>query len=132
MGGHQGTRHQGMADAGRNRVAGMVLGAWDGFLERAAEVDLSRPSRLPGWRAHEICVHLGLWPENTAMADLIASARSGGTGTPPDVDAVNARGTAPHPDASRAEVLDGLRRNREATGRYLAEEPGELQPPPTA
>src|SRR5919206_1485175 len=81
------SRDQGMADAGRDQVAEMVLGAWDGFLERAAEVDLSRPSRLPGWRAQEICVHLGLWPENTAMADLIASAQEGGTGEQPDVDA---------------------------------------------
>src|SRR3712207_6814427 len=131
MGGHQGTRHQGMADAGRNRVAGMVLGAWDGFLERAAEVDLSRPSRLPGWRAHEICVHLGLWPENTALADLIASARTGGTGTPPDVDAVNARVNAAHRDASPGEVLAALRRNRDATADYLTKEPVELDTAPT-
>src|SRR5215218_8364513 len=115
-----------MADAGRDQVAEMVLGAWDGFLERAGEVDLSRPSRLPGWRAQEICVHLGCWPENTAMADLIASARSGGTGTPPDVDAVNARVTTAHRDASRDEVLAALRRNREATARYLADQPVEL------
>jgi uncharacterized protein (TIGR03083 family) len=120
-----------MADAGRDQVAEMVLGAWDGFLEQAAEVDLSRPSRLPGWRAQEICVHLGLWPENTAMADLIASARSGGTGTPPDVDAVNARVTAAHRDASHEEVLAALRRNRDATARYLDEEPVELDTAPT-
>ena len=120
-----------MADAGRDEVSGRVLAAWDTFLEQAAEVDLSRTSRLPGWRAQEICVHLGLWPENTAMADLIASARSGGTGTPPDVDAVNARVTAAHRDASREEVLAALRRNREATARYLDEEPVELDTAPT-
>src|ERR1700712_2083781 len=68
------THHQGMADVGRERIAGMVLGAWDAFLDQAAAVDLDRRSRLPGWRAQEICVHLGLWPENTALADLIASA----------------------------------------------------------
>jgi uncharacterized protein (TIGR03083 family) len=124
-------KHQGMADAGRDQVADMVLGAWDGFLEQAAEVDLSRPSRLPGWRAQEICVHLGCWPENTAMADLIASARSGGTGTPPDVDAVNARVTAAHRDAPREEVLAALRRNRDATARYLDDEPVELDTAPT-
>ncbi len=76
-------------------------------------------------------MHLGLWPENTAMADLIASAKAGGTGDPPDVDAVNARVTDAHRDASRAEVLAGLRRNREATERYLAEEPEELDTAPT-
>lgn len=120
-----------MADAGRDEVGVRVLAAWDAFLEQAAEVDLTRPSRLPGWRAQEICVHLGLWPENTAMADLIASARSGGTGTPPDVDAVNARVTAAHRNASREEVLAALRRNREATARYLDEEPVELDTAPT-
>src|SRR3954471_6204591 len=124
-------RHQGMADAGRDEVGSMVLGAWDAFLERAAEVDLSQTSRLPGWRAQEICVHLGLWPENTAMADLVASARAGGPGPQPDVDAVNARVTAAHRHASRDEVLAALRANREATERYLTEEPEELDTAPT-
>ena len=45
-----------MADAGRERVGSMVLGAWDAFLDQASAVDLDRPSRLPRWRAHEICV----------------------------------------------------------------------------
>jgi hypothetical protein len=120
-----------MADAGRGRIGGMVLGAWDAFIAQAEAVDLDRDSRLPGWRAHEICVHLGLWDENTAMADLIASARSGAEGTAPDVDGVNATVTAAHRDATREEVLDGLRRNREATARYLAEEPVELDTAPT-
>src|SRR5215203_6876336 len=115
-----------MADAGRHEVGGRVLGAWDAFIERAETVDLDRPSRLSGWRAHEICVHLGCWDDHTAVADLIASARAGGTGTPPDVDAVNARVTTAHRGASREEVLAGLRRNREATARYLAEEPEDL------
>ena len=115
-----------MADAGRDEVAGRVLGAWDAFIERAESVDLTHPSRLGGWRAHEICVHLGCWDDHTAMAGLIASARAGGTGTVPDVDATNARVTAAHRDASRAEVLAGLRRNREATARFLADEPEEL------
>src|SRR3712207_4171866 len=101
----------------------MVLEAWDAFLASAAEVDLERPSRLPHWRAHEICVHLCCWDDHTALADLVASARSGGTGPPPDPDAVNARVTAAHRTASRDEVLAALQRNREATERYLTEEP---------
>src|SRR3954452_23419626 len=123
--------HQGLADEGRERVGGMVLEAWDFFLEQAASVDLNRQSRLPGWRAHEICVHLGYWDDHQALADLIASARSGGTGTRPDVDAVNARVTPAHGDAPREEVLAALRRNREATARYLADEPAELDTAPT-
>ena len=109
----------------------MVLGAWDAFLAQAETVDLEHPSRLPGWRAHEICVHLGCWDDHQALADLIASARSGGSGTPPDVDAVNARVTAAHRNASREEVLAALRRNRDATARYLSEEPVELDTAPT-
>src|SRR5688500_1299820 len=108
-----------MADAGRDEVAGMVLGAWDAFLDQVATVDLQRSSRLPGWRAHEIAVHLGCWDDHTALADLIASARAGGAGTLPDVDAVNAR------------VVAALRRNRDATARYLTEEPVELDTAPT-
>ena len=121
-----------MADAGRDEVGhGMVLGAWDAFLDQADTVDLERSSRLPGWRAHEIGVHLGCWDDHTALADLIASARSGGAGAQPDVDAVNARVTAAHRDASRDEVLAALRRNRDATARYLNEEPVELDTAPT-
>jgi uncharacterized protein (TIGR03083 family) len=108
----------------------MVLEAWDAFLASAAEVDLQRPSRLPGWRAHEICVHLGCWPDHTALPDLVASARSGATGSAPDPDAVNARVVAAHRAASRDEVMTALRRNRDATERYLAEEPEELDTTP--
>src|SRR5689334_4466846 len=110
--------HHGMADAGRAEIGTRVLAAWDAFIEQAAAVDLDRRSRLPGWRAQEICLHLGLWPENTALADLIASARAGATGALPDVDAVNARVVTAHRDATREQVLEGLRRNRAATERY--------------
>jgi uncharacterized protein (TIGR03083 family) len=120
-----------MADAGRDVVGGMVLAAWDAFCAQAAAVDLDRRTRLPGWRAQEVCVHLGVWPEHAALADLVASARSGATGTPPDPDAVNARVVAAHRDASRDEVLAALERNREATVRYLADEPPELDTAPT-
>jgi uncharacterized protein (TIGR03083 family) len=124
-------RPRGLAGAGRDVVGPLVLGAWDAFLGQAAAVDLGRPTRLPGWRAQEVCVHLGAWPDHAALADLVAGARAGGTGTPPDVDATNARVTAAHRDASREEVLAALRRNREATVRYLADEPEELDTAPT-
>jgi hypothetical protein len=119
-----------MADAGREEVSGMVLQAWDTFIDRAEAVDLDRSSRLPGWRAHEICVHLGCWDDHQALADLIASARTGGSGTAPDVDAVNDRVTRAHRDATRDEVLAALRRNRDATARYLQKEPVELDAAP--
>ncbi len=125
-----GTPPAGMADAGREVVGPMVLGAWDAFCAAAAAVDLDRPSRLPGWRLQEICVHLGIWPEHAALADLVASARAGGTGAAPDVDAVNARVTAAHRDAPRTEVLAALQRNRAATAAYLAEQPDALDRAP--
>ncbi|MCW2698500.1 MAG: uncharacterized protein JWQ45_35 [Blastococcus sp.] len=119
-----------MADAGRELVSSMVLEAWDAFIDQAETVDLGRRSRLPGWRAHEICVHLGCWDDHHALADLIASARSGGTGTAPEVDAVNGRVTRAHGNASPEDVLAALRENREATARYLREEPVELDTAP--
>jgi uncharacterized protein (TIGR03083 family) len=115
-----------MADAGREEVARRVLTAWDAFIAQVEEVDLDRPTRLPGWRVHEVAVHLGCWPDHTALADLVAAARSGATREPPDADAVNARVTAAHRDACRNEVLDALRANRQATADYLACEPAGL------
>src|SRR5689334_21279717 len=94
-------RHCGMADAGRDEIAGLVLPAWDAFLAQVEGADLGRRTRLPGWRVQEVAVHLGVWPEHAALADLVASAEAGGTGAPADVDAVNARVTEAHRDASR-------------------------------
>jgi uncharacterized protein (TIGR03083 family) len=125
------TIDRGMADAGRDVVGPMVLGAWDAFLDQAAAVDLGRATRLPGWRAQEVCVHLGAWPDRAALAGLVADARAGGTGEPADPDASNARVTAAHRDADRAAVLAALRAAREATERYLADEPVELDTAPT-
>jgi uncharacterized protein (TIGR03083 family) len=125
------SEHHGMADAGRDEVGRMVLGAWDAFLSQAAEVDLQRDTRLAGWRAQEVCVHLGVWPDHAALAGLVAGARSGGTGEAPDPDPVNARVTAAHRDAPRTEVLAALRAARAATERYLAEEPEWLDTAPT-
>lgn len=119
-------RHEGMADAGRDQVRSMVLPAWDAFLAQVEAIDLDRRTRLPGWKVREIAVHLGCWPDHAALPDLIASARAGGAGTPPDVDGTNARVTAAHRDASREEVLAALRRNRQATVDYLDREPEEL------
>jgi uncharacterized protein (TIGR03083 family) len=120
-----------MADAGRDVVGPMVLAAWDAFLDQAAGVDLTRDTRLPGWRAQEVCVHLGVWPGSAALAGLVAGARSGGLGEPPDPDLANARVVAAHRDAPRDEVLAALAAAREATVRYLEDEPGWLDTAPT-
>lgn len=119
-----------MADAPRAEIASMVLGAWNSFIGQAEQVELGRRSRLPGWRAQEICVHLGSWEDHQALRDLVASARSGGSGRSPDPDAVNARVVAAHRNASREEVLAALHRNRDATAQYLAHAPVELDTAP--
>ena len=125
------SEHHGMADAGRDEVGRLVLHAWDAFLDQAAQVDLQRGTRLPGWRAQEVCVHLGVWPDHAALAGLVTNARSGGTGEAPDPDEVNARVTAAHRDAPPADVLAALRAARAATEHYLAEEPAWLDTAPT-
>jgi uncharacterized protein (TIGR03083 family) len=125
------TENRGMADAGRDVVGPMVLGAWDAFLDQAADVELTGETRLPGWRAQEVCVHLGVWPDHAALAGLLAGARSGGRGEPPDPDRANARVAAAHRDAPRDEVLAALRAAREATARYLQDEPDWLDTAPT-
>jgi uncharacterized protein (TIGR03083 family) len=125
------SEHHGMADAGRDEVGRLVLRAWDAFLDQAAQVDLQRGTRLPGWRAQEVCVHLGVWPDHAALAGLVTNARSGGTGEAPDPDEVNARVTAAHRDAPPADVLAALRAARAATEHYLAEEPAWLDTAPT-
>jgi uncharacterized protein (TIGR03083 family) len=122
----------GLTAAGRDDVGAVVLGAWEAFLAAAQACDLGRPTRLPGWRAQEVCTHLGIWDDYDAFAGLVASARAGGGGPAPDVDAANERVTRAHRHASRGEVLDALRRHRDAVRAYLEEGPAELDAAPTA
>lgn len=110
----------GLADTGRAEIGPRVLAAWDAFLEAAAAADLGRPSGLFGWRGQEVCVHLGLWGEHWAVHGLIASARAGGAGVAPTVEAENAAVLRPHQHASKSEVLAALRRHRDAVALYFA------------
>lgn len=110
----------GLADTGRAEIGPRVLSAWDAFLAAAAAADLDRVSGLSGWRGQEICVHLGLWGEHWAVHGLIASARAGGTGVAPTVEAENSAVLGTHRHAARAEVLAALRRHRDAVALYFA------------
>ncbi len=109
----------------------LVLGAWDAFLGVAQSTDLQRRTRVPGWRAQEVCVHLGAWGDYAALEGLVAAARAGGTGPLPDVDAANARVTSAHRAAPRAEVLAALERHRDAVRAYLTDVSPTLDDAPT-
>ncbi len=90
-----------------------VLASWDGFVAAAEEVDLDRPSRLPGWTGHDVLVHVGDWPGVATLDALLAGARSGTVAPPYDPDAVNAAVVGAHRDVPRAEVLAAVRRSRD-------------------
>ena len=115
---------RGLASTGRADVLSMLVSAWDDFIELASAADLTRRTRLPGWRAQDVCVHLGVWEGYRALDVLIGSARDGGTGPAPDVDASNAAIIAAHQNATRDEVLDALRRHRADIRSYADEDPG--------
>lgn len=109
----------GLADQPLDVQRDRVLAAWDGFLAVAARTDLDRPSRLPGWTRHDVCVHVGDWTGAGTMDGLLAAARSGDV-TPADTDAGNAAVVAAHRDASRAEVLAAVRRARDRIAAWFA------------
>ena len=108
---------------GRATIRGRVVQAWDDFLRVAEAVDMAAPSRLPGWRAHEICVHLGAWPEHQPVNGVLAAARAVLQGTPPgpppDPDDVNSSVIRRHREATRDEVISALHLAREQAADYL-------------
>lgn len=116
-------RERGLASFGRERLLASLVAAWDDFIGVASEVDMTSKTRLPGWSAKDLCIHLGVWEGYRALDVLIASARDGGTGPAPDVDASNAAIIATHRDASRDEVLDALRRHRDDIQSYADQDP---------
>jgi hypothetical protein len=97
-----------------------VLASWDGFLAAAEDVELDRPSRLPGWTGHDVLVHIGDWPGVATLDTLLAEARSGTVAPAYDQDAVNAGVVAAHRDVSRADVLDAVRRSRDRVAAWFA------------
>lgn len=110
----------GLADEEPRLVGAQVLAAWDCFLDLAAATPLEAPSRLPGWRAHDVLVHLGAWEGRAPLAAVLESARSGAVHGLPDADADNALVVATHRTATRADVLQALRRARDSLAEFFA------------
>jgi uncharacterized protein (TIGR03083 family) len=113
----------GVIEHDRAEIRDRVVGAWDEFLRIAADVDLEARSRLPGWRAHEICVHLGSWEDYQPVNGVLAAARNALTGTvpkdAPDPDEGNQWVVESHRNAGRDEVLGALERARDQAAGYL-------------
>ena len=121
----------GVIEHGRAEIRDRVVGAWDAFIRVAEGVDLQTPSRLPGWRAQEICIHLGSWEDYQPVNGVLSAARAASRGiipaAPPDPDDVSAAVVVAHQDASRDAVIDALKRAREQAQNYLStDEPQEL------
>ena len=112
----------GLASGDLADLAARVLASWDEFLAVAETADLSAPSRLPGWRGREVLVHLGTWDERSTLAELLDSARSGAPGEAFDADERNAAVIAAHADASDDEVMAAVRRSRDESAAFLADD----------
>ncbi|GAC1322979.1 MAG: hypothetical protein NVSMB13_02190 [Mycobacteriales bacterium] len=109
----------GLADADPEVLRSRVGAAWDTFLALARQADLDRPSRLTGWTGAQLCVHLGRWEDWRPLERLATSARAGGTGPLPDVDADNCRLVEQYGGLPAAEILAALERSRAEIDHYF-------------
>lgn len=112
----------GLADTEPAELGGLVLAAWDAFLDvvTAPSTDLTRPSRLRGWTGRDACIHLGHWDDAQVLQGVLASAREGGHGAPTDADAANAAVLQAHRDASPEQVVTALRQARDHLAAFFA------------
>lgn len=122
---------RGLASYDLADLAALLAGAWDDFIEVVDHVELSAPSRLRGWTAHDVCVHLGSWPGRRSMERLVEEARSGHHGEHVlrgqhadafDQDGHNEALIDAHREAGRDEVVDALVLARDEVGGFLTSE----------
>jgi uncharacterized protein (TIGR03083 family) len=105
-------------------IASLVLPSWDRFQEIASAVDMYDATRVPGWTARDVCIHLGSWPGSRSLQRMIAEARDH-PGTEQsssdfDQDAHNEAIIEAHADASRDDVLLALAVARSDAAAFLA------------
>ncbi len=123
-------RERGLADEDLAVTGERIITAWNAFLGVAERADLTAASRLPGWTGHDVCVHLGSWPEHRTLDRLRAAARrrkpagaqperNETTEPSSDQNDLNAQLVAAHRDAGRDEVLSALREARDSVADFL-------------
>lgn len=117
---------RGLASAHPAEVAALLDGAWAGLLDLAAVVHLDAPSRLEGWTARDVLVHLGSWDGGSGMARQVDDARTGRVTAADDGRASTTALLAEHHDASREEVLAALSAGRSRVAEFLAGPDAEL------
>lgn len=107
-------------------LAALVLPAWDEFIDLVAGVDLDEPSRVPGWTARAVCVHLGSWTGSRSLERMRAEAerddvdRDDPRGGTFDQDSYNEAVLAARAGAPRADALAALAEARAEVAAYLA------------
>jgi Mycothiol maleylpyruvate isomerase N-terminal domain len=115
---------RGLASWEPDDIACLVLPSWDAFQEIAAAVDMYDRTRVAGWTARDLCIHLGSWPGSRSLLRMIAEARDHpGTEMPSsdfDQDAHNEAIIEAHADASREDVLVALADARADAATFLA------------
>ncbi len=110
----------GLATSDPGLVRRRVLETWDDFLAIAGQIDVGRPSRLPGWSGGDVLAHLASGGEDAPLERILASARAGGAGPPLDVDADNARVVERLRGSSSAQLLAGLTASRDAVAAFFS------------
>lgn len=105
-------------------LAALVLPAWDAFIAVASDTDLASDSRLDGWQARDVCIHLGSWPGSRSLQRMLDEARheqpDGWRDRTFDQDSHNEAVIEAHRDASRDDVLHALAEARTETAAFLA------------
>lgn len=111
-------------------VAGLLLPAWDEFIGTAGEVDLDAPTRLTGWNARAVCVHLGSWPGSRSYQRMREEATSDERSTAADwadrrsatfdQDAHNEALVTSERRAPRADVVAALQEARDDIAAHFA------------
>lgn len=120
----------GLASWESSDLASLVLPAWDEFLSLVAEVEMDSPTRLHGWTARDVCVHLGSWPGSRSFHRMLAEAEADDLAGSADwsdhrtatfdQEAHNEAVLAARRGAPRADVLAALRESRDEVAGYLS------------